>query len=60
MRKIESKVRKIQTIDFLVTCCGEDVKEAIMGKLNANNTIQNLWESITKVVYNNVGKKTIR
>ena len=57
MRKIESEVRKILTVDFLITYCGEDVKEEIMAKLNVNIAIQKLWESITKAVYHNVGNK---
>ena len=57
VRKTESEVRKILTVDFLITYCGEDVKEAIMAKLNGGITIQKLWVSITKVVYNNVGDK---
>ena len=57
MRKIESEVRKILTVDFLITYCGEDVKEGIMAKLNVNIAIQKLWESITKAVYHNVGNK---
>ena len=52
LRGIENDVRKVLTINFLIAYCGEDVKEVILGKLNANSFIYNLWDTLTKDVYN--------
>ena len=39
-------------INFLIAYCGENVKEVILGKLNANSFIYNLWDTLTKDVCN--------
>ena len=52
VRGIENDVRKVLTINFLIAYCVEDVKEVILGKLNANSFIYNLWDTLTKDVCN--------
>ena len=52
VRGIENEVRKVLTINFLITYCGEDVKEVILEKINTNAFIQNLWDTLTKDVCN--------
>ena len=52
VRGIENEVRKVLTINFMIAYCGEDVKEVILEKLNANPFIQNLWDTLTKDVCN--------
>ena len=49
---IENEVRKIPTIHILIGYCSEDVKGIKLEKLNANPFIQNLWDTLTKDVYN--------
>ena len=52
VRGIENEVRNVLTINFLIVYCGEDVKEVILEKLNANPFIQNLSGTLTKDVCN--------
>ena len=52
LQGIENEVRKVLPIDFLIVYCGEDVKEVILEKLNANPSIQNLWDTRRKGVCN--------
>ena len=48
VRGIENEVGKVLTINFMIVYCGEDVKEVILEKLNANPFIQNMWDTLAK------------
>ena len=39
VRGIENEVRKVLTINFLIAYYGQDIKEVILEKLNANTFI---------------------
>ena len=49
---IENEVRKVLTINFLISYCGEDVRDVILEKLNSSPFIYNLWDTLTKDVCN--------
>ena len=52
MQNIEFEVSKILKVSFLISYCGENIREVIVEKLGDNKAIQSTWDFLTRKVAN--------
>ena len=54
IRNIEFKGHKIINVSFLISYCGENIREVIVEKLRAKKAIQSTWDFLTRNVANKI------